>query len=180
MVDWAMTHIMHFLVDTFGFRIAVEIKDSTDLVGGILIGLLILASLWGYLDTKTTQNENLEKGLIVLKAVDPESGATAIFVNPKTSGEAIVAKIGALLILLFPNKKFQKRRIQNITLIILFTIIFLTIILLIASFWVTPESFDHGSKKVSYLTSLNYPSNEDPIHFQLSSLTSNPGLGNKE
>jgi len=125
MIDWAMTHIMHFLVDLFGFRSAVEIKDSTDLVGGILIGLLILAWLWGYLDTKTTQNENLEKGLIVLKAVDPESGATAIFVNPKTSGEAIVAKVGALLILLFPNKKFQKRRIQNITRIILFIIIFL-------------------------------------------------------
>jgi len=187
-VNQIMTPLMHTLVDTFGFDTAVIIKDSLDLAGGLLIGILLKAWLGGFIDSHCTQSETpSEKGLLALRVYYPDDGSTDILVSYDNTADAIMAKIGVLLIILFPSiKGFQRRTIGGITTIIFLIVVILAAFLIMASSWVTPESYQndylklHPSKKVSCLTSLDDPSIRYPLHFKLGSLTPSPGLSNEE
>ena len=125
--------IMEFLSFIFGYDNALIIKDALDNISGILLGMLILLWIGSFFVYKARRSPNLEPEIAIAKF--SQDGHTLYMINPKSSGAAIKAFLGYLLLFISPNDRIKVSTTNHIGMILGILVGLLIIIGTLLSFW---------------------------------------------
>lgn len=126
--------IMNCLTYHFGYLHALIIKDTSDGVGGIVLGVLIIVLIFSDFIIHLRHTPNLDPEIAITKFRSPE-GKAYYMINPKTKGQAIGTFVGYLFLIFAKDGSLKIRTVKYWTAIlgILMLVVFLLGVLL--SLW---------------------------------------------
>lgn len=178
--------IMDLLAYHFGYHGALHIKDiMMDVAMGC--GLFILILMWVSRSVMIMKKTATLEREVALNKVE-EDGHTILQINPKSSWDVFESFLGIFMLPFTPGTTIKFRTVRPFK-IMLLTIMIICILLgiLFAMWEYFPKGtklpgendYEHKSKQVSCLLSLDQPCIRKPVHLKLSSFTTSPGLSNE-
>ena len=133
MLYHAFIAIMGFLSGTFGYNIALIIKEFLVDISLIFIGMVIMLRITSHVITDTVKNANLDAGIAILKVgIDTRH---KILINPTERKQVLEIILGYLILKIFPKRCIRIRSLKYLCVFVRIIAIVLLILGTILSLW---------------------------------------------